>query len=147
MSSTTQAAVRTSSASGRGPGLGREQHQQRPEPLAAGRQQVRGRLGDVRRPALAVPGERLLDARQPLAQPAREGGVDDRQGQAAGAASPDEFSRNGRQVEHRARDDAEDEGRRGAHARWSAAVSTDGWATLGPSPTGSAKYISRMTRT
>ena len=42
-------------------GLGGQQHQQRPEPLAAGVEQVRGRLGDEREPALHVRVERLLD--------------------------------------------------------------------------------------
>ncbi len=42
-------------------GLGGEQHEQRPEPLAAGRHQVAGGLGDERGPAADVPGQRLLD--------------------------------------------------------------------------------------
>ena len=62
-------------------GLGGQQHQQRPEPLAAGGEQVARRFGDVRRPAARVLEERRLDRRHPLAQTGGEGVVGDRQGQ------------------------------------------------------------------
>ena len=60
-------------------GLGGQQHQQRPEPLAAGVEQVRGGLGDEREPALDVPVERLLDLLHAAAQPRLEVGVGDGQ--------------------------------------------------------------------
>ena len=54
-------------------GLGGQQHQQRPEPLAAGLHQVAGRLGDEAGPAADVPRQRLLDLGQPVAAGAPRG--------------------------------------------------------------------------
>ena len=84
MSSTTHAAVRTSVGVRVVAGLGRQQHEQGPEALAAGRHEVRGSAGDVGRPRLAVRRQQHLDARQPLRQTMLEVGVDDREGQAGG---------------------------------------------------------------
>ncbi len=62
-------------------GLGGQEAQQRPEPLAAGLHQVPGRLGDERCLALHVLVQRLLDLVHPGAEARLELGVEDREGQ------------------------------------------------------------------
>ena len=65
------------------------------------------------RAAAGVLEERLLDHRHPLAQPGGERVVVDGEGERTtpSRSSPDEVSRMGREVEHRARHDAQHEGR------------------------------------
>ncbi len=65
-------------------GLGRDQDEQRPEPLAAGLHQVAGGLGDEPRPAADVPGQRLLDLGHPHLEARGQPLVEDGEGQAAG---------------------------------------------------------------
>ena len=65
--------------------LGGQQHQQRPEPLAAGLQQMRGRFRDERRAAAGVARQLLLHDRQPSAQPLLELGIGDREGEFRGS--------------------------------------------------------------
>ena len=100
--------------------LGGQQHQQRPEPLAAGVHQVAGRLGHERGTAAHVPGQRLLDLAEPLAQPRGERVVADGECESGRIlTSPEELSRMVGQSEHRAGYDAQDDRRGEADARWS----------------------------
>ncbi len=64
--------------------LGREQHQQRAHPLAAGVQQVPCRVGDEGGVADGVAQQLLLDLAHPGAQPLGQVLVEDREGQGVG---------------------------------------------------------------
>ena len=63
-------------------GLGRQQHEQRPEPLAAGLHQVAGGLGHEARPAADVSRQRLLDLGEPILQTRGQPLVENRESEA-----------------------------------------------------------------
>ena len=67
-------------------GLGGQQHEQRPEALAAGLHQVAGGLGHEAGAAADVPGQRLLDLGQPVLEPRGQPLVEDREGETRGGA-------------------------------------------------------------
>jgi hypothetical protein len=69
-------------------GLRCEQHEQRPEALAAGVEEVARCLGDERCLTAHVVAQRRLDVAQPGAQPGLEAGVEDRKGQRAAHSGP-----------------------------------------------------------
>ena len=126
-------------------GLSGEQHEQRSEALATGHHQVRRGLRDELRTPPAVVGEHHLDARHPLDQPLLESGVDDghckgRVGHLMNSPATAARSSTGPGSTPRTRVIA-------APTAMVVAVSTDGYATLGPSPIGLSKYMTLMTRT
>ena len=114
-------------------------------------QQVPGGLGDEsglarRRGPRSASSTSAIRRGQPLG----EGLVEDRQGEAGArrwSRSPDELSGMGRPGRAPARARRRGPASRRHPSRWSTAVSTLGTATVGPSPTGSEKNISTMTRT
>ena len=126
-----------------------EQHEQRSEPLPTGGQQVRGGLGDVGGPAPDVAEERVLDDLHPALQPVGQRCV------GHGQRQPDRGRSGGHRMNSPARPARSRTGPgttpstrvTAAPIAMTAAVSTEGCVTLGASPAGSVKYISRMTRT
>ena len=129
-------------------GLGGQQHQQRPEPLAAGRHQVCRGLGDVLRAALDVAGQQLLDGVETLLQARGHGLVGDGQcqvGQGRGRAHlmncPASAARSstGPGTTPSARVPT-------TPTTMTAVVSGDGVVTEATSPSGTAKYMTRIRR-
>ena len=125
-------------------GLGGQQHEQRPEPLAAGLHQVAGRLGDEPGLALDVLEQCRFDLVHPGAQTRFELLVEDGQGQRAGHLmnTPTRPSRSMSAPGTRPSSSVA-----ATPTAMTVPVSTLGVVTLGPSPIGSAKNISTITRT
>ena len=143
MSSTTQAAVCTSSASGSGPASAASSTSSGRKRLPPAVIRWVAASRDVGRASPAVLGEQLLDARQPTDEPLLELGVDDGQGEGRVAHlmnSPATAARSSTGPGSTPSTSVT-----AAPTAMVVAVSTEGYATLGPSPTGSSKYMTLMT--